>query len=193
MQWYYSELAFSAAFYDSKSGANGWAGVAIGPAAADRIVVVATSDQAGTPISAVTVGGISATRRVTNSHTQIWTASVPTGTTATINVTSSSGTLNGVGVYSLYGLTSEVPAFTAMGTISVSLDVNSGGFAIASFSVNGSGTPVWTVVTKDYSSVVSGNTFSSASGLFSSAQTLSITESGIAGTQSMAAASWGPT
>lgn len=193
MQWFYSELLFSASFKDSKSGAQSWAGVSLGVASAERIIVVATGDQAGSPISSVTVAGISATRRVNNGHAQIWTASVPLGTTGTVVVASSSASLNGVGVYSLYGLNSEVPAHTATGTTSVSLDVNDGGFAIASFSTNLTSTPVWTGLTRDYFGSPGASTLSSASGFITPAQTVSISET-LGGTAPvMAAASWGPT
>jgi hypothetical protein len=194
MQWFYSEQLFEASFRDSKSGSNSWAGVALGPAQFDRIIVVAASDQAGTDISAVTVAGIAATRRVDNGHAQIWTASVPTGTTGTISVTSSSGTLNGIGVYSLYGLSSAVPFDTDTGSNSVSLDVNAGGFAIVSFSGNTPGTATWTGATGDYADSVGGSAaFSSASILSETAQTLSIVQGGVGGSREVAGATWGPT
>jgi hypothetical protein len=195
MQWFYSEQLFEASFRDSKSGSNSWAGVALGPASFDRIIVVATCDMAGTDISSVTVAGIAATRRVNSDHAQIWTATVPTGTTGTITVVSSSGTLNGIGVYSLYGLSSEVPVDTDAGSSSASVDVNSGGFVIASFAANTpAGTPTWTGLTRDWFAAVGGSAnFSTASDLFATAQTVAISETGVGGTNWMAAASWGPT
>lgn len=192
MHWYYSELRFDAAFTDSKSGASSWANVNIGEASAERIIVVATSDTAGTHISAVTVGGIAATRRANGSYAQIWTASVPTGTTATISVTSSSGTLNGIGVYAIYGLNSAVPFDTGTGTTSAPVDVQAGGFVIACFS----GTPVqgaWVNVTQDYSASVSGDHYSSASDLFETAQTVNVTRTATGNMWAVASASFGPT
>lgn len=195
MHWFYSELLFSAAFKDSKNGASSWANVDIGEPADDRIIVVATSDAAGTPIGSVTVAGNAATRRVNGTHAKIWTVSIPTGSTATISVSSSSATLNAIGVYAIYGLNSEVPVDTDTGGSTATLDVNSGGFVIACYEAVNAGTPTWSGgVTRDYFATTGGsNTYSSASGIFPVAQTANIVVSQSVNSPSIAAASWGPT
>lgn len=161
------DLGFSYAFEDSKSGALTFAGVNIGPDLPGRIVVVMTSDQAGTPVSSVTVGGVAATCRVgASSHAQIWTASGVVGATATITLTASTSSL-GIGVYALYGALTEVPSATATGTTSVTIAAPAGGCVIGCVAANSAAvTPVWTGLTQDYSATVSANKFSSASAAF---------------------------
>jgi hypothetical protein len=66
-------------------------GVGIGTAASNRFVVVCVAESGNGPITAVTIGGISATKAVATNAAQdmsIWYANVTTGTTATIDLTS---------------------------------------------------------------------------------------------------------
>ena len=82
----------------------------IGTASASRRVVVAASlRNTSRDISALTIGGVSAARDAQSGASanwcQIWSAVVPTGTTADVVVTVSGGTAGfcGIGVWSLSG------------------------------------------------------------------------------------------
>ena len=84
---------------------------AIGTASADRVVVVGTSGGAGAtnPVSSMTIGGVSAVKAigiVNSTGTEIWYATVPTGTTASV-VVNWGGTKSrcGIGVWALTGVT----------------------------------------------------------------------------------------
>ena len=129
------------------------ASVAIGTAAADRIVFVLVTWASGnaTPvtISSATIGGISATvhAQVTTVATDaigsaILSAAVPTGTTATIAITlSGSGGSIDVGVLAVTGLSSQTPhasatATTSAGACSNSVNVPEGGFVLACANFN---------------------------------------------------------
>ena len=83
---------------------------AIGTASSDRVVVVGTSGGSGATdaVSSMTIGGVSAVKAigiVNNTGTEIWYATVPTGTTASI-VVNWGGTKNrsGIGVWALTGV-----------------------------------------------------------------------------------------
>lgn len=105
----------------------------IGDADADRTVIVVIGfDTAGTgtrSVSSCTVGGVSGSHVVTGSYldrrTEIWTADVPTGTTATITVVTS-GTSYGcsVIVYRAVGLGTLIDS-GGTGSTSTSLTLNS--------------------------------------------------------------------
>lgn len=129
------------------------ASVAIGTAAADRIVFVLVTWASGnaTPvtISSATIGGVAATihAQVTAVATDaigsaILSAAVPTGTTATIAITlSGSGGSIDVGVLAVTGLSSQTPhasatATTSAGACSNSVNVPAGGFVLACANFN---------------------------------------------------------
>ena len=85
-------------------------GVAIGAAAADRVVIVGMGggDQ---PVSAVTIGGVSATQVIavrsatTGCSASFYRATVPTGTTADIDIVFSASCGNcGIGVWTATGI-----------------------------------------------------------------------------------------
>lgn len=91
-------LAWTGVVIDTAGGTSvNYASVPIGVADANRVVAVAiagdTAGAATSPVSTVTIGGISATQvsgAATFSaiaYSDIWYASVPTGTTATVAVT----------------------------------------------------------------------------------------------------------
>jgi len=93
-----------------------FSGADIGPAAADRIVVVVCQTEGGASLSSATIGGSSADIRVQSNNgnvvTAIITRLVTSGTTADIVVTWNTSTLRClIGVYSLTGAT-EVPVDT---------------------------------------------------------------------------------
>ncbi len=120
----------------------------IGAASPDRIVVAIIT---GVSPSTLTIGGVSATRRANNIVSlSIWTASVPTGTTATIVCNQ---TCNLQGVYALYGVLSETPIDTATiansGSHSTTVDVYKRGVALAGFQSNNGSSTTWTGLTKD--------------------------------------------
>ncbi len=144
------------------------ASVAIGTAAADRIVFAlvtwASDSSTQVTISSATIGGVSATAHahVTTVASDaigsaIISAAVPTGTTATIAITlSGSGGSLDVGVLAVTGLASQTPhasstATTAAGACSTTVNVPAGGFvlACANFADEVSGT-TWVGATARY-------------------------------------------
>lgn len=147
-----------------------FAGRSIGTAAAGRLVVVAvhTGDTADNTLASGTIGGVAATVIGTSRANDgvVWActglmyAVVPTGTTATIEVTWSAATFRCyIGVFAVYDLTSTTPHdsnVTATGDpCDISgIDVPAGGVAIAAASVydatNSSPTFAWTNLTERY-------------------------------------------
>lgn len=118
----------------------------IGQPETGRHVIVAVSTGHNTnpvEVTAVTVGGISATQVVDGTtavaHASIWIAAVPTGTTATVAVTTSAtATGLGIGVFPCYP-DSTTPHDTDTSTASpgsVTLDCPAGGFIVACISSN---------------------------------------------------------
>lgn len=123
----------------------------IGTAASDRYVIVAIGNGfTGGPrtVSAVTVGGISATQVVSVSGSTtnacLWIAAVPTGTTATIAITLSGTVGQGIGiaVWAAYGLSSGTASASGSSTASPgSITLNpttSDGFVIVYRATGGS-------------------------------------------------------
>lgn len=124
-----------------------WSNAPIGEADTNRrVVVLLYQRQADTGIntaSAVTIGGISASLIVSRNddgrgHIDIWSAIVPTGTTASIDVdwNNSGGDGKVVAAYSLYGTSSTIyntnTNKNALGlTVSTTVDVIAGGFVLA--------------------------------------------------------------
>lgn len=139
----------------------------IGTASANRLVVLCISTGNNVLedplVTGVTVGGIAA-ERITNipgywTACETWAVSIPTGTTATVVVTCSTGTLRcAVFSYSLYGLRSTTPRAintfggenTATGTTPVLAP--SGGIVIAHACATQAGTTTatWTNINSDY-------------------------------------------
>jgi len=98
-----------------------FAGKDIGAVASDRVIAVGVGTSSGTNaavISSVTIGGISATKAISsnaeeNSLSDIWYATVPTGTTATVVVTYTLEQQRcGIGVWAVYN-SSGAPTATA--------------------------------------------------------------------------------
>ena len=92
----------------------------IGAADSTRIIAAFVgnidSDGAEVPTS-VTIGGVSATQRasiiLSNAALSLWTAAVPTGTTATVDIVYPETQVTcGVALYSFYSLVSAVPTST---------------------------------------------------------------------------------
>ena len=143
-----------------------FAGTSIGAAEGTRRVFVAVHSLQGgissvTPTS-VTIGGVSATSHVTiadlNTRVSIWSALVPTGTTATIDVVfSTNQNCVHIGVWAGYKLSDSSPTGTAQDAASAtpSLSVATTGdcIIIAAGSTTGagaSGVAVFTGVTERY-------------------------------------------
>jgi len=149
---------------------------AIGTATSDRIVIVAVHLlNTGATGSSMTVGGISATRQVRSQRgtgtSEIWTAAVPTGTTATIVVNGSAASDRcGIIVWTATGLLSGTAVGTGTNTSSSSphataaFATSNGGFVIMTScdngsptyteSVSGGGTPA---ITEDYDGIFGGS------------------------------------
>jgi hypothetical protein len=160
--------------------------VALGTAAANRKIIVGTGSQEnvdGTHINTLTVGGVSATELVAinddagiDSQSEIWIATVPTGTTGDIVIVTNGGQDNmGIGVWAVYGASS-----TAHDTVTSTADpqtgtinVPAGGVLIAIAYDRGGGSDyVWTGPTKDFFTVIESNVqYSGASKAYASAQT----------------------
>ncbi|MCP5405407.1 MAG: hypothetical protein H6922_04185 [Pseudomonadaceae bacterium] len=133
----------------------------IGTASSDRHVVVIfqmQSNTAGAVASAMTIGGITATKLVSSinveTETSFWIANVPTGTTANI-VTSLSATAvrSGLHVYTLKDLQSATPYATSTSTAALpqdlSVSVPAGSAVIAGTYADSCPGFTWTGLTED--------------------------------------------
>lgn len=104
-------------------------GASFGAAAADRAIAVTIHGAAvvsGREVSSVTIGGVSASRLVNQTvgtgiitavtTSEIWIASVPTGTSGTVSVTFNFGMLRcAIGIFRITGLLSLLAEGTAVG------------------------------------------------------------------------------
>ena len=94
--------------------------LAIGTASTGRLVIAVaagdTSPSSGATITAITVGGVSLTRRAYSGiarHVDVWAGLVPTGTDADVTVTHSSNqNRHFIALYSLTGYTDVIPYTT---------------------------------------------------------------------------------
>lgn len=153
------------------------AGVAIGTAAADRLVFVLASGPAtstGSDINSMTVGGVAATRVRRDQvaydgaflgsfqSLEIWWAAVPTGATATISFTHDADLTNGkFSVYAVTGSSTTAPisdhdgatrsdALTNALSVSVDVPANGGAIGLAAGALFGTSvTAAWTYLTED--------------------------------------------
>ena len=106
-----STLAFTASAVNSAAQSSyTFSSQAIGTASADRVVVVGTSGGSGATdaVSSMTIGGVSAVKAigiVNSTGTEIWYATVTSGTTASV-VVNWGGTKSrcGIGVWALTGV-----------------------------------------------------------------------------------------
>lgn len=164
------------------------------------LATVLGSISTGGAISAVTIGGVSATKAVgsgsglRSTYVDIWYANVPTGTSGTVTVTQG-GTWPFLfaSVYALYNLKSSTPhATTADNDESLTLNLNLNtlangivlGGALASFlSPSTPAAATWTGITEDYDQPFgTTNRFTSASGISLTTQTpQTVTCSGMTG------------
>jgi hypothetical protein len=178
-------------------------GVNIGTAASNRVVVVISSCESNVG-TAVTIGGISASLAIGEStgvsSLQIWYATVPTGTTATIIHTAAGNAIQQViQVGYFYSGASTTPSNTnsiGQGTSPQSLAVTVptggfgvfGGYATTNVSVAWSGT---NVISDFITSTPNGSSLGSAHDATSGSQTATFSD-GISALNHLVAASWGP-
>lgn len=103
-------------------------GLSFGAEAADRriIAIVPSKDDGAHSCSAVTIGGVAATKHCEitgGTQISIWSAAVPTGTTGDVVMTfagtGGSGDVQAVFLYRLVGATNSTPDFTATATSNV--------------------------------------------------------------------------
>ncbi len=133
--------------------------VAIGAASSDRRVVVACAYRGGGPITGVTIGGVSAALDVAQStanSAEIWSAIVPTGTTATVAIAlTGAGSGMGIGVWRVVGdpVDTATMSPTNQSTVNLSLDTQSGDVCIAVVSARVTSPPPvmsWSAATGRY-------------------------------------------
>lgn len=176
-------------------------GKAIGTATTDRLVIVSTwvIKPGGTSRTwTVTIGGTAATEiagtnastssgGTADSETRMFAATVPSGTTANIVVTTSASTTGcAIGIWSAYNLASTTPVAAVASTTTprnLSLNVSAAGVACGLSFHNVSSS--WTGMTEDFDNVIAGLQHSGGSYTATTAQSpLSVTvtpSSGIGG------------
>lgn len=152
--------------------------LAIGTADVTRIVACAIQLTGGADIASVTIGGITAIRAARNFDTGVFYAIVPTGTTATVVITTGTATANNCqcSVYTILGYRSAIPAvsknFGDASSLTVftmaNVPVPAGAVGIVSYKGTGSGTVTLTstgshkTITEDKDDVVETNAARSA-------------------------------
>jgi hypothetical protein len=128
-----------------------------GTASADRHLLIGTAGQAGSAasVSAVTIGGISASQVFSASSSTVtvafWIAAVPTGTSGTVQITWAAQRARcAVIVWALTGLQSTTPVDTGSEVNSGStalnddVDISAGGVCLAMAYDSGTGSRTWT-------------------------------------------------
>lgn len=195
-----------------------YSALSFGVADVNRVIVVQICNRAGATsalIASVTIGGISATQ-VSGALadtggtglwvSDMWQATVPTGTSGNVVVTyANSSTRSAVDLYRIVTATktataavSAQNAATSAGLTSPSITVPVGGVAISIFGSRGpaSGTDVtWTNATKDFSAIQFGGaaTASAATTTASGSTTISGVIGGSGSTAVvLSVAAWGP-
>jgi hypothetical protein len=163
--------------------------MSFGPASSDRalIALVSTNSAAVAAVSAVSIGGVSAVRQVkkitTGMSAEIWIAPVPTGTSGSVVLSTSNGSVwdSCVGLYSVTGLLDLTASATDTGgapgdtSFSMSVAVSPLGVVVGVGDNNiVSSNITWTNMTRDYflkyTNAASGASFSATA-----SQTLSTT------------------
>lgn len=190
------------------------AALAAGPASPDRELVVAVGGRANSArtISSVTIGGVAATAVATANATgggadisAIYSAVVPTGTTAVVVVTFSGAMLRFVvGLYSKLqsrvtaSATSTVTPSGTSPTTTITVPSNGAVLAAAWIGSSVSATATWTGPTEDFdlqAPDTAGSALTGASQNYNATQTsmtVTATVPSVAADQAMAVAAWGP-
>lgn len=134
-------------------------GLSFGAVGADRVLVACIAYNAAAAISSVTIGGVSATRvgpsgAASGWPTEMWRATVPTGTSGSVVLNISSAADNSaVALVRMEYLNSATPNATDSDNaspVATSVTANAGGFvlAAAAYGKTGSTTgPAWSNVT----------------------------------------------
>lgn len=179
------------------SGVLSFAGMSIGTAASDRLVAVCLASQDDSVITAVTIGGVSATQRASGTdvgsspdiQASIWVAAVPTGATADVEATLNipSGLTWSADTFSIVGAV-ELPSDsdTATGSapsISISaLTIPTDGAGLCTWANNAQAAAcTWTGATE--ASDVSGGGHRQSSAIVTTVGTNTITADGQLATQ----------
>lgn len=138
-------------------------------------VAVAGAQNENRSITAVTIGGIAATNIVQRTNTHIpcgvWVAEVPTGTSGNVDLTFNNDLATvGIAVVRLINPGNHLgfdtaSAAHASGTINLSVDIPSSGFAVAVAHAENGSTTTWTGLTEQIDTDLnSGEFFTAASG-----------------------------
>lgn len=172
----------------TNSATHTFSSVSLGDVASDRVIAVAISSSGGTgnaTISSVTIGGVSAARRVGGSPQggglvmEFWSASVPTGASGDI-VINHSGPKDhcGIGWWRLTSVGSVSDTAAAVGSqtspYTATIDVTAGSVVLAMASGNSAASFSWSggSISEDYDDAIESNyTHSGASELVSAADT----------------------
>lgn len=165
-------LEFLAAYNKDGSGdpdpnvTHTYSSVGLGTARGDRRIILTVGYVSSGLLSGVTINGQSATKCVeaeNGGHSEIWIASVPSGTSGSVVLTFSDDTnYSAIAVYSAKGLVSATPADTDtddVGTTNLSLDIAARGILVATAYANSggsSGSATWTGAAEDYDLMLPG-------------------------------------
>ena len=152
-------VTFTASAIDpAASSSTTFTSQAIGTAAANRKVVVGFTahNNASGILTAVTVGGVSATALVQfnaadTADAELWIASVPTGTTGDIVLTGQHDGC-GISVWATYGASSTAHATAtseSTGTMTLNVNTVAGGITIGYSTFNTATAIAWTGITED--------------------------------------------
>lgn len=144
----------------ANTGSFSFPSVAIGLPSASRRVVVALAYRGGGPAATVTIGGVTASLDAggagASTSAEIWSAVVPSGTTATVEITfTSAGSGVGVGVWTVEGspVASAVMSPTDQATVNMTLSTVAGDACVAVVSSRATTTApgmVWNTATSRY-------------------------------------------
>jgi hypothetical protein len=136
---------------------------AIGTASADRVVVVGTSGGAGNtnPVSSMTIGGVSAVKAigiVNSTGTEIWYATVTSGTTASVVVNwGAAKNRCGIGVWALTGVTGVGATNTSTSsTATLTVSGRTKDIVLAVYGGKDHASVTFTGLTEDYDEDISG-------------------------------------
>ncbi len=171
-------VAYGSSVADSLSGSALFSStMTIGPANPNKIVFVGVfnNDSRSSEPTAVTVGGISATKigvinNGSGTYIQLWTVPITTGTTATVTV-QTQGTVDAFAVATYYATNvSAVPVSLATSTAAPgtgNVIIPTPGFAIGlgmSGAASGSPTATWTNATENFDALRASGTATTYSG-----------------------------
>lgn len=141
---------------------------ALGAAAADRkLVVITGAGSSGATISAMTIAGVSAelvlAKHTAESHSEMWQADVPTGTSGDIVITYSTTIHNtGIGIFRITGAGTgpTSPSDTANDSqaapIALTITVPANGVCIAGACDDATSSHTWAELTEVYDASASG-------------------------------------